>query len=88
MLIIYPTVIQPMFNTFTTLPEGELRTKIEALASRISFPLTKLFVVDGSRRSGHSNAYFYGFFNNKRIVLFDTLLEQADTEEVNWSDSC
>jgi len=54
---------------------------IEALASRIHFPLTKLFVIDGSKRSGHSNAYFYGFFKNKRIVLYDTLLEHSNNDE-------
>ncbi|KAF9937311.1 hypothetical protein BGZ75_000361 [Mortierella antarctica] len=82
MVSIYPTFIQPLFNKFESLPEGELRTMIEALASRIHFPLTKLFVIDGSKRSGHSNAYFYGFFKNKRIVLFDTLLEHSNNEEI------
>ncbi|KAK3826896.1 MAG: peptidase family M48-domain-containing protein [Linnemannia elongata] len=82
MVSIFPTFIQPLFNKFDPLPEGELRTMIEALASRISFPLTKLFVIDGSKRSGHSNAYFYGFFKNKRIVLYDTLLEHSDNDEV------
>ncbi|KAF9172957.1 hypothetical protein BGX21_009053 [Mortierella sp. AD011] len=81
MVALYPTVIQPLFNTFTPLPQGELRTMIEALASRINFPLTKLFVIDGSKRSGHSNAYFYGFFKNKRIVLYDTLLEHNTNDE-------
>ena len=82
MVSLYPTFIQPLFNKFEPLPEGELRTMIEALASRIHFPLTKLFVVDGSKRSGHSNAYFYGFFKNKRIVLFDTLLDHSDNDEI------
>ncbi|KAI9596431.1 peptidase family M48-domain-containing protein, partial [Syncephalis fuscata] len=82
MITIYPTLIQPLFNTFTALPEGTLRTKIEALAARINFPLTKLYVIDGSRRSSHSNAYFFGFYKNKRIVLFDTLLEHSTDEEV------
>ncbi|KAF9972905.1 CAAX prenyl protease 1 [Actinomortierella ambigua] len=82
MISIYPTFIQPLFNKVEPLPDGELRTMIEALASRISFPLTKLFVIDGSKRSGHSNAYFYGFFKNKRIVLYDTLLEHSDNEEI------
>ncbi|KAG0057524.1 hypothetical protein BGZ83_009163 [Gryganskiella cystojenkinii] len=81
MVSIYPTFIQPLFNKFEPLPEGELRSMIEALASRIHFPLTKLFVIDGSKRSGHSNAYFYGFFKNKRIVLYDTLLEHSDNDE-------
>ncbi|KAI8057356.1 peptidase family M48-domain-containing protein [Syncephalis plumigaleata] len=82
MITIYPTLIQPLFNKFTPLPEGHLRSKIEALAARIQFPLTKLYVIDGSRRSSHSNAYFFGFYKNKRIVLFDTLLEHSTEEEV------
>ncbi|KAF8950141.1 hypothetical protein BGZ52_003537 [Haplosporangium bisporale] len=82
MVSIYPTFIQPLFNTVEPLAEGELRTMIEALANRIHFPLTKLFVIDGSKRSGHSNAYFYGFFKNKRIVLFDTLLEHSNNDEI------
>jgi len=82
MMTIYPNVIAPWFNKFDPLPDGELKTAIEALAASISFPLTKLFVVDGSKRSGHSNAYFYGFFKNKRIVLYDTLLTQMNNQEV------
>ncbi|KAJ3190245.1 CAAX prenyl protease 1 [Gaertneriomyces sp. JEL0708] len=82
MVAIYPTWIQPLFNKFTPLEEGELRTKINALAARIKFPLKKLFVIDGSKRSSHSNAYFYGFFKNKRIVLYDTLLEHSSNDEV------
>mmetsp|Transcript_13881 Transcript_13881/g.35429 ORF Transcript_13881/g.35429 Transcript_13881/m.35429 type:complete len:424 (+) Transcript_13881:3-1274(+) len=81
-ITIYPTIIAPLFNKFTPLEEGELRSKIYALAEKLNFPLTKLFVVDGSTRSSHSNAYFFGFFKNKRIVLFDTLLEQCDHEGV------
>ncbi|XP_045197524.1 CAAX prenyl protease 1 homolog [Mercenaria mercenaria] len=75
MITIYADYIAPLFDKFTPLPDGELRTKIEELAKSIEFPLTKLYVVEGSKRSSHSNAYFYGFFKNKRIVLFDTLLE-------------
>lgn len=82
MVTIYPVLIMPLFNTFTPLEEGELRTRIEALASKLKFPLTKLFVVDGSKRSSHSNAYFFGLFKSKRIVLFDTLLEQATHDEI------
>ena len=58
------------------------RDKIESLAGSLKFPLTKLFLIDGSKRSAHSNAYMYGFFKNKRIVLFDTLVEQCQEEEV------
>jgi len=82
LMIIYPHVIAPLFNKFTPLEEGELRTAIEELAQRHKFPLKNLFVVDGSTRSGHSNAYFYGFWKNKRIVLYDTLLEQVDTKGI------
>lgn len=79
MVTIYPTLIAPLFNKFEPLPEGDLRNKIYDLAKKVQFPLTKLYTVDGSKRSGHSNAYFYGFFKNKRIVLYDTLLTQVDT---------
>eukprot|EP01118_Nematostelium_gracile_P008124 TRINITY_DN267_c0_g2_i2.p1 TRINITY_DN267_c0_g2~~TRINITY_DN267_c0_g2_i2.p1 ORF type:complete len:438 (+),score=63.37 TRINITY_DN267_c0_g2_i2:64-1377(+) len=82
MVTIYPTFIAPLFNTFTPLQEGELRTEIERLAKKLEFPLTQLYVIDGSTRSSHSNAYFYGFFKNKRIVLYDTLLNQASNDEV------
>ncbi|KAJ0395545.1 hypothetical protein P43SY_003013 [Pythium insidiosum] len=82
MITIVPVFIMPLFNKFTPLEEGELRSRIEALASSLSFPLTKLFVVDGSKRSSHSNAYFFGFFKSKRIVLYDTLLEQATHDEI------
>ncbi|XP_021850368.1 CAAX prenyl protease 1 homolog [Spinacia oleracea] len=83
MMTLYPVLIAPLFNKFTPLPDGELRTKIEDLASSLKFPLKKLFVVDGSTRSSHSNAYMYGFFNNKRIVLYDTLIQQCkDDKEV------
>lgn len=71
---IYPSFIQPLFNKFETLHDEELKKKIELLAEQHKFPLTKLFQVDGSKRSSHSNAYFFGFWKNKRIVLYDTLL--------------
>lgn len=79
---LYPTLIAPLFNTYTLLEPGKLRKRIELLAKRLHFPLTKLFVVDGSRRSSHSNAYLYGFFKNKRIVLFDTLMEHSSEQEI------
>ncbi|CAG8737837.1 1876_t:CDS:2 [Gigaspora rosea] len=82
LLTIYPTLIQPLFNKVEPLEKGDLRERIEELASRIGFPLKKLYVIDGSKRSNHSNAYFYGFFKNKRIVLYDTLIDQADTGEI------
>lgn len=58
------------------------REAIEGLAGSLSFPLRKLYIIDGSKRSDHSNAYMYGFFKNKRIVLFDTLIEQCSQEQV------
>ena len=80
MTFIYPTFIQPLFNKFEALKDEKLRRKIEELASAHQFPLTQLFQVDGSKRSSHSNAYFYGFWKNKRIVLFDTLLTLSHPE--------
>lgn len=75
MMTIYPEFIAPLFDKYTALPESSLKTKIEELASKLNFPLKKLYVVHGSKRSTHSNAYMYGFWKNKRIVLFDTLLD-------------
>ena len=62
------------------------RKDIEDLAASIEFPLYKLFVVEGSKRSSHSNAYFYGFFKFKRIVLFDTLLEEEEREKLKTDE--
>lgn len=73
---VYHDFIAPIFNTFTELEPGELRESIEELATRVGFPLKKVFLIDGSRRSDHSNAYFFGFWKNKRIVIFDTLLTE------------
>ncbi|KEG14953.1 CAAX prenyl protease 1 [Trypanosoma grayi] len=79
---IYPTLIQPLFNTYTAIPEDStLYGKILSLAKSHKFPLKKLYQVDGSRRSGHSNAYFYGFGSNKRIVLYDTLIKQMEGDD-------
>lgn len=74
MMHIVPNYIMPLFNTYKDLEPGTLREKIEALAKQLKFPLTKIYVVDSSKRSSHSNAYFYGFGKDKRIVIFDTLL--------------
>uniref|UniRef100_A0A6S8ENZ2 CAAX prenyl protease n=1 Tax=Aureoumbra lagunensis TaxID=44058 RepID=A0A6S8ENZ2_9STRA len=82
LLTIFPVVIQPLFNKYEPLEAGELKSAIEALAESVKYPLYKLFTVDGSKRSNHSNAYMYGFFKAKRIVLFDTLLKQASSEEI------
>ena len=75
-------VIAPMFNKFTSLEEGELRTAIENFADKVNFPVGRIDVMDGSRRSAHSNAYFSGFGKSRRIALFDTLLEKHTTDEI------
>lgn len=88
LVTIYADYIAPLFDKYTPLPEGELRSKIEELAASIAFPLYKLYVVEGSKRSSHSNAYFYGFYKNKRIVLFDTLIEDyKPAEDKNDSEN-
>lgn len=74
-MFVYPTVIMPLFNKFEPLHDLELKKMIEELASGLNYPLQKLFQMDGSKRSAHSNAYMFGFWKNKRIVLFDTLLQ-------------
>ena len=82
LLFIYPTWIAPLFNKFSPLAEGEMKTRIEALLMRCGFRSSGLFVMDGSKRSSHGNAYFTGFGNNKRIVFFDTLLERLAPPEI------
>lgn len=81
LLTLYPTVIAPLFDKFVPLPDGSLRQGIENLASKLHFPLSQIYIVEGSKRSAHSNAYFSGLFGAKRIVLFDTLLEKYDEEK-------
>lgn len=82
MLFIFPTWIAPLFNKFTPLPEGDAKTRIEALLERCGFRSNGLFVMDGSKRSAHGNAYFTGFGDNKRIVFFDTLLARLTPSEI------
>ncbi|PBK63696.1 hypothetical protein ARMSODRAFT_919335 [Armillaria solidipes] len=82
MVFLYPTVIQPLFNTLTPLKDGELRTRVESLAGKLKFPLKHLYEIDGSKRSSHSNAYFFGLPWSKHIVIFDTLMEQSSPPEV------
>jgi STE24 endopeptidase len=82
LLVLYPTLIAPLFNKFTPLPQGPARERIEALLARCGFASRGLYVMDGSRRSSHGNAYFTGFGRSKRIVFFDTLLERLAPEEV------
>jgi STE24 endopeptidase len=80
--ILYPLVIAPLFNKFTPLPEGELATRIAELARRAGFRMGGIFVMDGSKRSRHSNAYFTGLGRVKRIVLYDTLVSSMPADEV------
>lgn len=80
LLWLYPTVIAPLFNRFDSLPEGPLRERLEAMARQAGFRNRGLFVMDASRRSSHSNAYFVGLFR-PRIVLFDTLVGQMTVDE-------
>ena len=80
--IIYPIFIAPIFNKFTPLEDGELKTRLENLLQKCGFKASGLFVMDASKRSGHSNAYFTGFGKSKRVVLYDTLLEQLSVEEI------
>lgn len=82
MMTIVPVFIMPLFNKYEPLPDSELKTRIFALADQLKYPLTKLFVMDGSKRSSHSNAFMFGFGKNKRIVLFDTLMEQVSDDEI------
>jgi STE24 endopeptidase len=81
-LVLYPTVIAPLFNRFSPLPAGDARERIERLLARCGFRSSGLFVMDGSRRSGHGNAYFTGFGRAKRVVFFDTLLARLAPEEI------
>jgi STE24 endopeptidase len=81
-LAIYPTFIAPMFNKFTPLEDEVLKKRIEALLKKCGFQSQGLFVMDGSARSSHGNAYFTGFGKNKRVVFFDTLLERLNADEI------
>lgn len=81
-LAIYPTFIAPLFNKFSPLADESLKTRIEALLAKCGFKSQGLFVMDGSRRSSHGNAYFTGFGANKRVVFFDTLLERLNADEI------
>jgi STE24 endopeptidase len=81
-LVLYPTVIAPMFNAFVPLEPGPVRDRVERLLERCGFASKGLFVMDGSRRSAHGNAYFTGFGRGKRIVFFDTLLARLNADEI------
>ncbi len=82
MLAVYPTFIAPLFNKFTPLADENLKSRIEALLVKCGFKSQGLFVMDGSARSSHGNAYFTGFGSSKRVVFFDTLLSRLNTEEI------
>ena len=84
-LILQPlfiTFIAPLFNTFTPLEDGELKESIDSYSEKVQFPISRVDVMDGSRRSSHSNAYFSGIGKRKRIALFDTLLEKQSVQEI------
>lgn len=78
----YPTLIAPLFNKFTPLEDDQLRLRIQGLLDRCGFASKGIFVMDGSKRSSHGNAYFTGLGKSKRIVFFDTLLEHLEAEEM------
>lgn len=82
MLAVYPTFIAPMFNKFTPLEDMSLKQRIEALLTKCGFKSQGLFVMDGSARSSHGNAYFTGFGASKRVVFFDTLLDRLNADEI------
>ncbi|KAK4992609.1 zinc metalloprotease [Elasticomyces elasticus] len=81
-ITIYPIFIVPLFNKLTPLPPGQLKDGVEALAAKLKFPLGELQVIDGSKRSAHSNAYFTGLPWKKKIVIYDTLIEKSSPKEV------
>ena len=82
MIIIYPIFILPRFNKLTPLPNGSLKSKLLELARKAEFPIQNIFTMDGSKRSGHSNAFFTGIGNFRHIVLYDTLIQQLSEEEL------
>lgn len=82
MLVVYPTFIAPLFNKFAPMEDGDLKKRIEALLTKCGFRSQGLFVMDGSRRSSHGNAYFTGFGQAKRIVFFDTLLARLEPGQI------
>ncbi len=80
--VFYTTLILPLFNKLTPLPDGELKSAIEAFAAKVNFPLDNIFVIDGSRRSSKANAFFSGMGRRKKIVLYDTLIDKHATDEL------
>ena len=82
LMVLYPTVIAPLFNKFEPLPDEALKSRVQALMQRCGFAAKGLFVMDGSKRSAHANAYFTGLGRSKRVVFFDTLLQRLSPGEV------
>ncbi len=82
MMWAYPAFIAPLFNNFTPLEDAQLQQRVEDLLARCGFKSQGIFVMDGSRRSGHGNAYFTGLGSNKRIVFFDTLLNTLNEDQI------
>ncbi|MBT2302947.1 M48 family metallopeptidase [Variovorax paradoxus] len=82
LMLVYPTFIAPLFNKFKPLDDAALRARVNALMQRCGFAAKGLFVMDGSKRSAHANAYFTGFGASKRVVFYDTLLRQLNAGEV------
>jgi STE24 endopeptidase len=82
LMLVYPTFIAPLFNKFQPLNDATLKARVTALMQRCGFAAKGLFVMDGSRRSAHANAYFTGFGASKRVVFYDTLLRQLNAGEV------
>jgi STE24 endopeptidase len=82
LLVVYPTLIAPLFNKFQPLPDESLKARVQALMQRCGFAAKGLFVMDGSRRSAHANAYFTGLGAAKRVVFYDTLLQRLTPGEV------
>ena len=79
---LFTTFIAPLFNTFTPLEEGELKDSINSYSEKVQFPISRIDIMDGSRRSSHSNAYFSGIGKRKRIALYDTLIEKQSVQEI------
>jgi STE24 endopeptidase len=82
MMVVFPTWIAPLFNRFEPLPDGEVKRRAQDLMRRCGFALQGLYVMDGSRRSAHANAYFTGIGSARRVVLFDTLLGQLEATQI------
>ena len=88
--LIYPNFIQPLFNKFEVLGKGEnllegeveLRERIEKIAKEINFPAKEILKMNASERSGHGNAYYFGYYKNQRIVIYDTLIKQCSNDEI------